>query len=182
MAKTYFVLNYTSASKDGRCPINLRICRKDKVKTYATGFSAKPGTKYEEDDEEGHKEGDWKNDGEWDFNANLFHKGKGIKFFVQRREEGGVKEYSNTEANTELEAIKKKANKILQRFDEDGTDWTFQMFDDIFKPKRTDNNFLSYAKSRVAIYQAHGQWSTASILEAALGDLENFCRVCPNWT
>lgn len=153
MAKTYFVLNTGRANKDGRFPINLRVCDKAKVKTFATGFSATAD--------------------EWDGKG--FKQGKGVKkFSVQRREEGGVKDYSNTDANVKLGNIKAKADKILAKYAEDGVDWTMAMFESDFKTKRTDNNFLSYAKTRVATYKTNGQWNTASILEAAIGDLEDF--------
>jgi len=153
MAKTYFIMNTGRANKDGRFPINLRVCDKAKVKTFATGFSAAAN--------------------EWDGKG--FKQGKGVKkFSVQRREEGGVKDYSNTDANVKLGNIKAKADKILSKYAEDGVDWTMAMFESDFKTKRTDNNFLSYAKTRVVTYKTHGQWNTASILEAALNDLEDF--------
>lgn len=153
MAKTYFIMNTGRANKDGRFPINLRVCDKTKTKTFATGFTATAD--------------------EWDGKG--FKQGKGIKtFHVQRREEGGMKDYSNTEANIKLGNIKAKADKILEKYAEDGIDWTMAQFEADFKTKRTDNNFLSYAKTRVTTYKDNGQWNTASILETALNDLEDF--------
>jgi site-specific recombinase XerD len=153
MAKSYFIINTGRTNAEGRSPINLRICDKAKVKTYATGFTATAD--------------------EWDGKG--FKQGKGVrKFSVQRREEGGVKEYTNADANAELVKFKDKADTILKRYDEGHVDWSMAMFEQEFKNKRTDNNFLAYAKSRVKTYQDNGQWNTASILEAALSDLETF--------
>lgn len=153
MAKTFFILNTGRANKEGRFPINLRVCDKTKVKTFATGFTATAD--------------------EWDGKG--FKQGKGVKkYSVMRREEGGVKEYTNIEANIELGKFKDKADEILRRFEREGIDWSMAMFEQEFKAKRTDNNFLAYAKSRVKTYQDNGQWNTASILESALSDLESF--------
>ncbi len=167
MAKTYFVINTGRKNAEGRSPINLRICDRTTVKTYATGFSARPGTK--------DKDGKWESNDEWDFETSRFVQKQGKKkFSVMRREEGGIKEYTNAEANAELVKFKDKADTILKRYDEGHVDWSMAMFEQEFKNKRTDNNFLAYAKSRVKTYQDNGQWNTASILEASLNDLETF--------
>ena len=167
MAKTYFIINTGRTNAEGRSPINLRICDKTKVKTFATGFYARPGTK--------DKDGKWESNDEWDFETGRFVQKQGKqKFSVMRREEGGVKEYTNAEANIELGKFKDKADEILRQFEKAKTDWSMGMFEQEFKNKRTDNNFLAYAKSRVKTYQDNGQWNTASILEASLNDLETF--------
>lgn len=167
MATNYLIINTGRTNKDGRSPINLRICDRSKVKTFATGFSALPGTR--------DKNGEWNNDGEWDHISHRFRQGKGVKrFFVQCREEGGIKEYTNIQANDELGNILKKAKSILSKYDENGVDWTMNMFESDFKHKRIDNNFIEYARSRVKTYQKNGQWNTASILESAISDLEDY--------
>ena len=73
MAQTYFIINTGRTNAEGRSPINLRICDKTKVKTYATGFSARPGTKDED--------GNWKSNDEWDFKAGRFVQKQGKKKF-----------------------------------------------------------------------------------------------------
>ena len=155
MAKTYFIINTGRTNAEGRSPINLRICDKTKVKTYATGFTATAD--------------------EWDGKG--FKQGKGVKkFSVMRREEGGVKEYSNAEANAELVKFKDKADEILRQFEKAKTDWSMAMFDAEFKVKRTDGLFFEYAQKEVIErrYLALGKYKRAKVTEDALRDLERF--------
>lgn len=177
MAKSFFVINISRTNAEGRSPINLRICDRTTVKTYATGFYADPGTQKTVKDENGKEKKIWNSDKDWDHDNHCFRHGKGVKkFSVLRREEGGVKEYSNTDANAELSAFKKKADKILKKYDEDQVDWSMAMFDSEFRVKRTDGLFFEYAQKEVIErrYLALGKYKRAKVTEDALHDLERF--------
>lgn len=157
MAKIYYIVNTGATNKDGRHPINLRICDRTKTKTFKTGFYASPD--------------------EWDKETNRFRQGKGIKkFSVQRRVDGGVKDYDNITANDELGEMAKRAQSILEDFSRAKTDWSMEMFTQRFEVKRTDNKFMEYARKMVVEERLVklGKFKSAQIVEAALHDLEIF--------
>ena len=157
MAKVYFIINLGATNKDGRHPINLRVCDRSKVKSFTTGFYS-----LSED---------------WDKSANRFKQGSGVKSFnVIRRQADGFKQYTNKEANTELALIESRAQGILDEFNKNGVDWSMEMFAQRFEVKRIDNKFLEYARTKVIEERLVklGKFKSAQIMEAALHDLELF--------
>lgn len=154
MAATKIILNRSVTNKDGRHPVNLRVRDRFNTLTVATGFQASPE--------------------EWD--VNRYKQGSGVRSFdVFRLDKGGVTKYTNRTANDELGAIQKKATDIITGYEQRGIDWTMQMFLDDYRTKRADNTiFYDYAMQHVEELRSNGQYSTATILLAALKDLKVF--------
>ena len=144
---------------DGRYPILLCITDRGKRAYFSTGFSAT------EKEFEVTKQG------------GRFIQGKGIKkFIVERKEENGsLKEYSNMEANNKLAALEKRANDIIQKYNDDHISWGFEQFrsDFVNAPKR--ELFLSYAEDVMEKeYRAKGQFQKANIMADAIQSFKSF--------
>lgn len=153
MAKVSTILK-SSKRPDGRQQVLLRLSDQGRRCYFTTGFSAIP----EEFDEDGGR----------------FVQGRGIRTFnLERKEENGsTKVYTNREANDKLSELERRANSIIQQYNDDHIDWGFDMFrsDFVNAPKR--ELFYSYAESVIdKEYREKEHFGKAAIAEGALVSL-----------
>jgi len=158
MASISIILKRSKSNAKGEHPIVLRLADTGDKKTYfSTGF--------------------YSTDKLFDTDAGRFIQGKGVKaFHVDRKEDGGgVKTYTNKEANDKLAEFETRARDLLKRYNDEHIDWGFDQFRDDFinKPKR--ELFLTFAESIIEKeYRQQGRFKKADIAVEALESLKKY--------
>jgi len=160
MATISIILKKSKTNSKGEHPIVLRLADRGDKKTYfSTGFFSTE------------KRFDSGADG------GRFLQGKGVKTFtVERKEEGGgIKTYTNREANDILAELEKRARDILKGYAENGVNWGFDKFREDFvnKPKR--ELFLGFATSLIETeYKQQRRYKRADITKDSLDSFRKF--------
>lgn len=158
MATISIILKKSKTNSEGEHPIILRLADSGNKRVYfSTGFN---GT-----------------DKNFDTVGGRFFQGKGVRSFnVKRKEDGGgIKVYTNKEANDKLAEIENRARSILREYNEEHVDWSIEQFKDAFvnKPKR--QFFLAYMEDCVEKeYRDRGQYSTADTVKYTIKALKRY--------
>lgn len=158
MAAISIILKKSKTNTKGESPILLRLADStNKRTTFSTGF--------------------WASEKQFDTSCGRFFQGRGYATFtVQRKEDGGgTKEYTNKEANDKLIELETRARDIIQGYNEQHVNWSFEQFraDFVNAPKR--ESFLAFAEGIVeADYRAKGAKSTADTIKYTIKALKRF--------
>ena len=158
MASISIILKKSKSNARGENPVVLRLSDSSNKRTYfSTGFYCQE-----------------KN---FDSENGRFIQGKGVRVFnVERKEEGGgIKTYTNKEANDKLSEFETRARDLLKRYNDAHIDWGFDQFRDDFinKPKR--ELFLTFAESIIEKeYRQQGRFKKADIAVEALESLKKY--------
>lgn len=158
MAKISIILKKSKTNTRGESPILLRLAdNTNKRTTFSTGFSA--------------------TEKQFDTSCGRFFQGRGHSSFTVLRIEdgGGTKEYTNKEANDKLMELETRAREIIQGYNEQHINWSFEQFraDFVNAPKR--ESFLAFAEGIVeAEYRAKGAKSTADTIKYTIKALHRF--------
>ena len=153
MATISIILRKSKTNSKGEHPIVLRLAdRGDKKAYFSTGF--------------------FSTEKRFDSGANggRFIQGKGVKTFtVERKEEGGgIKTYTNKEANDKLAELESKARAILKKYNDEHIDWGFDQFREDFTNAPKRESFLDYARDVIEKeYRSLGHYKKAEIAEQA---------------
>ena len=136
---------------NGKSPIYLKLTDRTKRLHISTGFYAR----------------------EKEFENGFFKEGRRISFDVERMKNGQIETYSNKTANDELRKILAKASKILDRYKEEGIDWSMDMFRDEFDRKPSRSMFLAYVNDVVIpAHKAKGAYKRIGIISDAIRSME----------
>ena len=156
MTKVRTILKSTKSSS-GKQQVLLLLSDRGQREYFSTGFSATA------------KEFDSSKD------AGRFVQGRGVPTFsVERKEEdGGVRIYTNKEANDVLAKLENRARDILQRYNDDHINWGFEQFRSDFTNAPKREYFLPFALTTIEQeYREHGQYKTAIGAKEAIESLQ----------
>ena len=163
MATISIILKKSKTNSKGEHPVVLRLADNTNKRAYfSTGFSS--------------------TENQFDTSCGRFVQGRGHSSFkVQRKEEGGgVKEYTNKEANDELTKLENRARDIIKKYAENHIDWGFEQFRNDFTNAPKRNLFLSFSQSIIEKeYRQQDRFKRADISEEALESLERYDKNLP---
>lgn len=158
MATISIILKKSKTNANGEHPVVLRLADANNKRTYfSTGFSS--------------------TEKQFDVTCGRFYQGRGIPAFTVKRKEdgGGVKDYTNREANDKLTDMENRARDIIQKYNENHINWSFEQFreDYVNSPKR--ESFLAFAEGVVEQdYRDKGKKSTADTVKYTIKALYRF--------
>lgn len=158
MATISIILKKSKTNANGEHPVILRLADANNKRAYfATGFSS--------------------TDKQFDTSCGRFFQGRGIPTFTVKRKEdgGGIKEYTNREANDKLTELENRARGIIQGYNDNHINWGFEQFrgDYVNAPKR--ESFLAFAEGIVEQdYRDKGKKSTADTVKYTIKALKRF--------
>lgn len=104
-----------------------------------------------------------------------FRQGKGVQSYKIRKVTTGTTEYiTNAAANIELETIRKRATKLIDGYQEQGTDWTLERFRNEFEKQPGRTLFIDYVEKRLEILRKGGQIQSEQILHYTLVSMKKY--------
>ncbi|MBR3440920.1 MAG: site-specific integrase [Bacteroidales bacterium] len=160
MATVRFIIQADERKvSEGRYPVYLRVSDHGKREYFSTGFYANQ----EEFDDSKESKG-------------RYRQGKGVKKFdVPRKEVGGLKRYSNQEANNILAAMESKVSGIIKQLEDERKDWTLKDIRERYILKRSATSLYSFANAVVIdARKKAGKFRSAWITEGALRSFKAF--------
>ena len=158
MATISIILKKSKTNSKGEHPVTLRLSDSNNKRAYfSTGFTCK----------ENH----------FDSSCGRFCQGRGVTSFkVLRKEDGGgVKEYSNREANDKLAELERRARGIIKKYNEDHVNWGFDQFRADFTNAPSRNHFLAFSLATIeSEYRQQDRFKRAQIAKEALNSLNSY--------
>lgn len=104
-----------------------------------------------------------------------FRQGKGVQSYKIRKVTNGTTEYiTNAAANIELETKRKRATKLIDGYQEQGTDWTLERFRNEFEKQPGRTLFIDYVEKRLEILRKGGQIQSEQILHYTLVSMKKY--------
>lgn len=158
MATISILLKKSKTNSKGEHPVVLRLADNTNKRAYfSTGFSS--------------------TEKQFDTSCGRFVQGRGYGSFTVRRKEdgGGVKDYTNKEANDKLIELENRAREIIQRYNENHLNWSFEQFRSDYENAPKRESFLAFAEGIVEPeYREKGPKSTADTFKYTIKALKRF--------